>query len=63
MANASLDLKRHLLRAEPARPEILYPGRGSRVRALPADANTAEGFKPSIIIMDELHAWKGRDFL
>lgn len=35
---------------------------GSIFRVLTADAATSEGYSPNLLICDELHAWKSREF-
>jgi phage terminase large subunit-like protein len=41
--------------------DIVQPGTQSRMRALPAKANSVEGVQPSLAILDEVHAARGRE--
>jgi phage terminase large subunit-like protein len=41
--------------------KMVYEPTASSFTALPADANTVQGINPSLLIMDELHAWRGRE--
>lgn len=41
--------------------KLIYEPTASFFEALPADANTVQGIQPTLLIMDELHAWRGRE--
>jgi phage terminase large subunit-like protein len=41
---------------------ILYPETASKYQAIAADADSAEGKNAHGLIVDELHAWRGRQF-
>ena len=59
MVQASADLSRHLEINRSTR-NIAFPRTNSWYRALSAEAETKEGLNAHGIIIDELHAWKGR---
>lgn len=44
----------------PATRTITVPGTNKFLRAIPADEGGAHGLNPSLVIGDELHAWRGR---
>lgn len=39
------------------RDALEMPGKGSVYRVLSADAGRAQGYAPSLVVMDEIHAW------
>ena len=41
--------------------KMVYEPTASTFAALPADAATVQGINPTLLIMDELHAWRGRE--
>ena len=61
MVHASAELSA-ILEVRKATKLILYPDERSKLEAIAADADSAEGKNASAIILDELHAWRGREF-
>lgn len=44
-----------------SKKQITFPGNGSTLTALASDGGAAHGLTPSFTLIDEVHAWKGRD--
>ncbi|TYB85529.1 terminase large subunit [Oceaniovalibus sp. ACAM 378] len=44
-----------------SKKQITYPGNGSTLTAIASDGGAAHGLTPSFTLIDEIHAWKGRD--
>lgn len=44
-----------------SKKRITYPANGSTLTALASDGGAAHGLTPSFVLVDEIHAWKGRD--
>lgn len=59
MVKASKSLKRLV---DVYRDNLSVEKTNSKYEPLGADADTADGLNPSGLILDEVHAWKGRDF-
>lgn len=49
------------VRIQDYKNRIIYPKHRTRYEALSADAGVHHGSTPSVVIADELHAWKGRE--
>lgn len=61
MVNVSEELS-SILDVRKSTKLILYPDEISKLEAIAADADSAEGKNASALILDELHAWRGREF-
>ena len=59
MVKRSPDLKK---RIQIYRDSLAVDSTDSKFEPLGADADTADGLNPSCLILDEVHAWKGREF-
>lgn len=59
MVKSSPHLKK---RFEILRDNLSVESTNSKYEPLGADADTADGLNPSGLILDEVHAWKGREF-
>ena len=59
MVKASPELSR---RIDVYRDNLSIEKTNSKYEPLGADADTADGLNPSGLILDEVHAWKGREF-
>lgn len=44
-----------------SKKQITFPDNGSTLTALASDGGAAHGLTPSFTLIDEVHAWKGRD--
>lgn len=44
-----------------SKKQITFPANGSTLTALASDGGAAHGLTPSFTLIDEVHAWKGRD--
>lgn len=44
-----------------SKKQITFPAKGSTLTALASDGGAAHGLTPSFTLIDEIHAWKGRD--
>ncbi len=44
-----------------SKKRITFPGNGSTLTAIASDGGAAHGLTPSFTLIDEIHAWKGRD--
>ena len=44
-----------------SKKRIAYPANGSTLTAIASDGGAAHGLTPSFTLIDEIHAWKGRD--
>ncbi len=44
-----------------SKKRIAFPGNGSTLTAIASDGGAAHGLTPSFTLIDEIHAWKGRD--
>ncbi len=61
MRNESPELRRVLKPVE-SQSRIVYHARGSWFEAISSDADSADGKNPHLLIVDELHRWKNREF-
>lgn len=61
MVEASADLLA-ILKVRRSTKLILYEDLNSKLEAIAADADSAEGKNASALILDEVHAWRGREF-
>lgn len=50
-----------ILKSRPSTQTVVYPANGSIFKTLPAVPGVVEGIQPNLLIMDELHAWRGRE--
>lgn len=44
-----------------SKKQITFPAKGSTLTALASDGGAAHGLTPAFTLIDEVHAWKGRD--
>jgi len=44
-----------------SKKQITFPANGSTLTALASDGGAAHGLTPSFTLIDEIHAWRGRD--
>ncbi len=44
-----------------SKKQITFPGNASTLTAIASDGGAAHGLTPSFTLIDEIHAWKGRD--